>query len=80
MSPTTRTTAIQNSAVLIASPLGPSGVEPLTSSLSGTRSNQLSYEPLHGGIGDVRRADRRPCANRLIPARPDRRRDPDGGS
>lgn len=45
MSPTTRTTAIQNSAVLIASPLGPSGVEPLTSSLSGTRSNQLSYEP-----------------------------------
>ena len=25
--------------------MGPSGLEPLTSSLSGTRSNQLSYEP-----------------------------------
>jgi hypothetical protein len=28
------------------SQLGPSGFEPLTSSLSGTRSNQLSYEPV----------------------------------
>jgi hypothetical protein len=27
------------------SPLGPAGVEPATSSLSATRSNQLSYEP-----------------------------------
>ncbi len=25
--------------------MGPSGLEPLASSLSGTRSNQLSYEP-----------------------------------
>jgi hypothetical protein len=29
-----------------AGPVGPAGVEPATSSLSGTRSNQLSYEPL----------------------------------
>jgi hypothetical protein len=28
-----------------AGPMGPAGVEPATSSLSGTRSNQLSYEP-----------------------------------
>ena len=28
--------------------VGVTGVEPVTSSLSGTRSNQLSYEPLSG--------------------------------
>ena len=29
--------------------VGPSGLEPPTSCLSGTRSNHLSYEPLSGG-------------------------------
>ena len=32
---------------ILSSSMGPSGLEPPTSSLSGTRSNQLSYEPNH---------------------------------
>ena len=34
--------------------VGPSGLEPPTSCLSGTRSNQLSYEPSSGGDERVR--------------------------
>lgn len=35
----------RDGAAVAAPAMGPRGVEPLTSSLSGTRSNQLSYEP-----------------------------------
>ena len=37
--------------------VGSSGLEPPTSRLSGVCSNQLSYEPVHGGGKRVRTAD-----------------------
>ena len=39
--------------------VGPSGLEPPTSRLSGARSNQLSYEPSSGGDERVRTNDPR---------------------
>ena len=37
--------------------MGVPGIEPGTSSLSGTRSNQLSYTPLLGGGSRIRTGD-----------------------
>ena len=37
--------------------VGVPGLEPGTSSLSGTRSNQLSYTPLIGGAKGIRTLD-----------------------